>query len=101
MDFIKVILPNVSKHPERFFNGLLETFIMTLWSGAISFVLGLIIGIIITVTKKGAILENKPVYQFFDKLINRCYAAFPPDYGNCNWCARCYCASCFWNCAFF
>ena len=52
MDFIKVILPNVSKHPERFFNGLLETFIMTLWSGAISFVLGLIIGIIITVTKK-------------------------------------------------
>ena len=69
-DFIETILPNVAKHPERFFNGLLETFIMTLWSGAISFALGLLIGITITVTKKGAILENKPVYQIFDKLIN-------------------------------
>ena len=64
-DFIETILPNVAKHPERFINGLLETFIMTIWSGAISFVLGLLIGITITVTKKGA-----PVYQIFDKLIN-------------------------------
>lgn len=69
-DFIETILPNVAKHPERFFNGLLETFIMTIWSGAISFVLGLLIGITITVTKKGAILENRPIYQIFDKLIN-------------------------------
>ena len=67
---IEKILPNVSLHPERFFNGLLETFIMVLWSGAISFVLGLIIGIAITVTKKDAILENKIIYQILDKLIN-------------------------------
>ena len=67
---IEKILPNVSSHPERFFNGLLETFIMVLWAGAISFVIGLVIGVTITVTKKGSILENKIIYQILDKLIN-------------------------------
>ena len=69
-EIIETILPNVASHPERFLNGLLETFIMTIWSGAISFVLGLLIGITITVTKKGGVLENRVVYQIFDKLIN-------------------------------
>ena len=69
-EIIETILPNVASHPERFLNGLLETFIMTSWSGAISFVLGLLIGITITVTKKGGVLENRVVYQIFDKLIN-------------------------------
>ncbi len=70
MEFIQKILPNVSAHPERFFNGFLETFIMTLWAGGISFVIGLFFGIILTVTKKNAILQNKVVYQILDKLIN-------------------------------
>ena len=69
-DFINKILPNVSGHPERFFNGLLETFIMTLWAGGISFVIGLFIGVIITVTKKDGVLENKIIYHLLDKLIN-------------------------------
>lgn len=42
MEFISKILPNVSAHPERFFNSLLETLIMTLWAGGISFVIGLL-----------------------------------------------------------
>ena len=42
MEFITKILPNVSAHPERFFNSLLETLIMTLWAGGISFVIGLL-----------------------------------------------------------
>ena len=70
MEFITKILPNVSAHPERFFNGFLETFIMTLWAGSISFVIGLIFGITLTVTKKGAILQNKVIYQILDKAIN-------------------------------
>ena len=69
-EFIEKILPNVSAHPERFFNGLLETFIMTLWAGAISFAIGLVFGIVLTVTRKGSILENKVIYQILDKLIN-------------------------------
>ena len=49
---------------------IVQTLQMTLWSGAISFVLGLAFGIILVVKKKGAILENKIVYQILDKLIN-------------------------------
>ncbi len=70
-DFIvEKIIPNVASHPERFFTGFLETFIMTIWSGSISFVLGLVFGIALVVTKKGAILENKVIFQTLDKLIN-------------------------------
>lgn len=70
LEIIEKILPNVASHPERFLNGLLETFIMTLWSGAFSFVIGILFGITLTVTKKGAILENKIVYQILDKAVN-------------------------------
>ena len=69
-EFLETLLPNVSAHPERFFNGLVETFVMTLWAGGISFVIGLVFGIVLTVTKKGSILENKVIYQILDKIIN-------------------------------
>jgi len=70
MDFITKVLPNVSAHPERFFNSFLETLIMTAWSGGISFVIGLVFGITLVVTKKNAILENKIIWQILDKAIN-------------------------------
>ena len=70
MDFLLKILPNVASHPERFFNGFVETLIMTLWSGAISFVIGLLFGITLTVTKKDGILQNSVIYQILDKAIN-------------------------------
>lgn len=70
MEFISKLLPNVSAHPERFFNGFVETVVMTGWSGIISFVIGILFGITLTVTKKDGILENKVIYQILDKLIN-------------------------------
>jgi len=70
MEFISNLLPNVSGHPERFFNSFLETFIMTLWSGGISFIIGILFGITLVVTKKDSILENKVIYQILDKAIN-------------------------------
>lgn len=70
MEFLQTVLPNISKHPERFWHSFLETLIMTGWSGAFSFVIGLFFGIVLTVTKKGAILENKIIFQILDKLIN-------------------------------
>lgn len=69
-NFIETILPNVVKHPERFFAGLLETCIMTLWAGAISFILGLFLGLVLIVSKKDGILENKLIYEILDKLTN-------------------------------
>jgi len=70
LDFLRKILPNVVKHPEYFGSALLETLIMVLWSGIISFVIGLFLGVVITVTKKGGILQNKIVWQILDKIIN-------------------------------
>jgi len=40
------------------------------WSGSISFILGLVLGIVLTVTKKGGILQNQALFQILDKIIN-------------------------------
>lgn len=70
MNIINILLPNVSKRFDVFAQSLLDTLIMVLWSGSISFVLGLFFGIILTVTKKNAILENKFVFEILDKTTN-------------------------------
>lgn len=64
------LIPNVMKRLPVFYGAITDTLLMVVWSGAISFVLGLILGILITVTKPGAILENKVAYQILDKLIS-------------------------------
>ena len=43
---------------------------MVVWAGAISFVMGLVLGVLITVTKPNGVLENKVVYQILDKLVS-------------------------------
>ena len=67
MEFLRVILPNVSKHPDYLGTAIVETLIMTVISALISFVLGLASGLILTVTKKDGILENRVVWNIFDK----------------------------------
>lgn len=64
------LIPNVMSKLPDFYEAILDTLIMVLWSGSISFVLGLFFGVLITVTKPNGILENRPVYEVFDKLIN-------------------------------
>ena len=63
-------LPNVMDRPDVFIKSIQETFIMVGWSGAISFVVGLFLGVLITVTKPGNILEHPLVYQITDKVVN-------------------------------
>jgi len=64
------LIPNVMAKPEIYVRSIMETLSMLLWSGVISFILGLFLGIVITVTKNGGVMENAPVYQVLDKLIN-------------------------------
>ena len=59
----------VIKLPD-FYAAIGDTLLMVVWSGAISFVLGLALGVLLTVTKPGGILENKVVYQIVDKLVS-------------------------------
>ena len=47
-----------------------ETLQMTFWSGGISFVLGLALGILLIVTRRGGLMENRLVYEVLDKAVN-------------------------------
>lgn len=69
-DLLRELLPNVMGKLPIFFQSILETLVMTAWSGSIAFVLGSFLGVVITVTKKGAILQNAGIYQVLDKVIN-------------------------------
>jgi len=68
--FLNNLIPNVMNKLPTFYDAIKDTLIMVAWSGSISFVLGLFLGIVIIVTKPGGILENKGLYQVLDKLIN-------------------------------
>ena len=63
-------IPNVMDKLPEFGQAIIDTIVMTLWSGVIAFIAGMILGIILTVTKTGGILENRAVFQVLDKLIN-------------------------------
>lgn len=63
-------IPNVMAKLPDFYEAIGDTLLMVVWAGAISFVLGLALGILLTVTKPGSILENKAVYQIADKFVN-------------------------------
>lgn len=69
-EFLNNIIPNVMAKLPDFYAAIGDTLLMVVWSGAISFVLGLALGVLITVTKLGGILENKIVYQILDKLVS-------------------------------
>ena len=64
------IMPNVIEHWDDFIEAMKDTLIMEVWAGGIAFVLGLVLGVILTVTKPGGILENKPVYKIIDTVTN-------------------------------
>ena len=69
-EFLNNIIPNVMAKLPDFYAAIGDTLLMVVWSGAISFVLGLTLGVLITVTRPGGILENKIVYQILDKLVS-------------------------------
>jgi len=64
------LIPNVINKLPEFYRAIIDTIIMVGWSGAISFILGIILGVILIVTRPDGILNNRFVYQILDKLIN-------------------------------
>ena len=63
-------LPNVMERLPAFGKAIGDTLVMVVWSGSIAFVLGLVLGVVLIVTRPGGILENKVLYQVLDKVIN-------------------------------
>lgn len=68
--FIKDIMPNVYAYRARFFSSCEATFQMFLYAGLISFALGLVFGILLTVTKQGGISPNRIVYRLISAVVN-------------------------------
>jgi len=61
-EILQGLIPNVMEKLPVFYKSILETLLMTGWSGSIAFVLGAVLGVGITVTRQGAILQNAVVY---------------------------------------
>ncbi len=72
LDFLNKIIPNVMHSTDRLLDSILATLQMTLWSGGVMFVCGLFLGVVLTVTREGGIMQRKALYQVLDKLINVC-----------------------------
>ncbi len=70
MQELNALLPNLMRRLPEFWKACGDTLLMEVWAGSICYILGLIFGIILTVTKPGGIMENRPVYQVLDKIIN-------------------------------
>ena len=72
LDFLNKIIPNVMRSTDRLLDSILATLQMTLWSGVVMFVCGLFLGVVLTVTREGGIMQRKALYQVLDKLIKVC-----------------------------
>ena len=75
-EFLNKIIPNVMARTDIFWESFRDTFVMVGWAGAISFVIGILLGVVLIITKEGGIHENRIVYQVIDKLIN-CFRSMP------------------------
>ena len=69
-EFLNDLIPNVMAKLPDFYAAIGDTLLMVVWAGAISFVIGLGLGVLLTVTNPDGILENKIVYHILDKLVS-------------------------------
>lgn len=69
-DILNKLIPNVVERTDILIQSIIDTFLMTGLAGLISFIVGILSGITLTVTKDKGILENRAVYQIIDKSIN-------------------------------
>jgi D-methionine transport system permease protein len=69
-DLLRRIMPHVMERTGELFTSLWQTVYMILVTGSISFVFGIVFAVILTVSRRGGILENVPLWTVLDKIIN-------------------------------
>ena len=69
-EFIKQIAPNLYAYRTRFFTSCQATGEMFLKAGIIAFLIGMLFGVLLVITKKGGIWENPVVYQITNLVVN-------------------------------
>ncbi|AKV55494.1 ABC transporter permease [Bifidobacterium actinocoloniiforme DSM 22766] len=62
--------PNVASRLPEFFDSFMQTLVMVSVSGVISFLLSIVIGVGLTVTRRGGIKRNGLLFNVLDKLID-------------------------------
>lgn len=69
-ELLQKIIPNVMAKPDALWISFTQTMYMMAVSGIISFVIGLLLGVILTVTAPGRIKQNRLLFTVLDKVIN-------------------------------
>ena len=70
LEFLNTIIPNIMSKLPDFWTAIMETFIMLGVVGAISLLIGTLFGVIMVVTKKDGILQNRILYFIIGKIID-------------------------------
>ena len=70
MEFLNSLMPNLMENFPEFLKAIQETMIMLSVSGLVSFFFGTAFGVLLIVTRRGGILENKLIYGVFAKVID-------------------------------
>lgn len=70
VEFIKKIMPNVYQYRDMLWKNCIATLEMFLIAGILSFIFGVIFGVILVITKKGGIKENRIIFHILDIFIN-------------------------------
>lgn len=68
--FFERFFPNVISIPDEFIEATKQTLYMTFWTALIAGVLGILLGVVLVVTRPQGILQQRIVYELLDKLIN-------------------------------
>lgn len=64
------LFPNVIEFASDFPRAIIDTLLMLVISGLISVVIGILLAVIVVVTRKDGLKENQPVFWILDKIIN-------------------------------
>lgn len=67
---ITKLFPNVIEFASDFPQAIIDTLLMLVISGLISVVIGILLAVIVVVTRKDGLKENQPVFWILDKIIN-------------------------------
>ena len=70
LEVLNDLIPNVMNKLPEFWQAILDFFIMLGITGAVSFIFGTLFGVILTVTRRGDILENKVIYFILGKIVD-------------------------------
>ena len=69
-EFLRTLMPNVMARLPELYRSIDETLYMTGVAGIVSFMVGIVCAVILTVTKHGGIMQNLIVWTVLDKIIN-------------------------------